>query len=58
MINFATWDKLLRQYVDTQGRVNYRAWKAESAQTLNQWLGDIQQVDIEAQSHPDEQLAL
>jgi hypothetical protein len=58
MINFATWDKLLRQYVDTQGRVKYRAWKAESAQTLNQWLGDIQQVDIEAQSHPDEQLAL
>lgn len=58
MINFASWDKLLRQYVDTQGRVNYRAWKAESAQTLNQWLGDIQQVDIEAQTHPDEQLAL
>ncbi len=58
MINFATWDKLLHQYVDSQGRVNYQAWKAESSQVLNQWLADIEQLDIRSLSHPDEQLAL
>jgi hypothetical protein len=28
--NIDPWDRLLRQYVDRQGRVNYRAWKAEA----------------------------
>jgi len=58
MINFTIWDKLLRQYVDSQGRVNYSAWKAESPQALNQWLTDIEPQDIHSKSHPDEQLAL
>jgi hypothetical protein len=58
MINFATWDELLRRYVDVQGRVHYRDWKAESPQDLNKWLGKIEQQDIHATSHPDEQLAL
>jgi hypothetical protein len=56
MINFATWDKLLRQYVDSHGRVNYSAWKAESYQILNQWLADIKQEDITS-TNSDEQLA-
>jgi hypothetical protein len=58
MINFTTWDKLLRQYVDSQGRVDYLAWKAESPQALNQWLADIEPQDIQSKSNPDEQLAL
>jgi hypothetical protein len=58
MINFTAWDELLNQYVDSQGRVNYRAWKAESSQALNQWLADIEEVDIRSMSHPDERLAL
>ena len=58
MINFATWDKLLHQYVDAQGRVQYCAWKAESPHVLKEWLANIEQQDIHAASHPDEQLAL
>ena len=58
MINFATWDDLLRQYVDSQGRVHYHAWKAESPHVLKEWLANIKQQDIHAASHPDEQLAL
>jgi hypothetical protein len=58
MINFDTWDKLLDKYVDSQGRVNYQDWKVESSQTFNQWLADIEQLDIRSDFHPDEQLAL
>ncbi|HEY9632724.1 MAG TPA: DUF547 domain-containing protein [Coleofasciculaceae cyanobacterium] len=58
MINFATWDNLLSQYVDSQGRVNYQAWKGESSQSLNQWLAELEEMDIHSMSHPDEQLAL
>jgi len=57
-LNFTLWDKLLRQYVDSQGRVNYLAWKAESSQVFNEWLADIEQLDIRSISHPDEKLAL
>jgi hypothetical protein len=41
MVNFEQWDQLLHQYVDSQGKVNYRAWKAESAAALKQWLDEI-----------------
>jgi hypothetical protein len=58
MINFVTWDELLDQYVDSQGRVNYYAWKAKSPQALNQWLAEIQELDISSISDPDEKLAL
>lgn len=57
-LNFTLWDKLLRQYVDSQGRVNYLAWKAESSHVFNEWLADIEQLDIHSISHPDEKLAL
>lgn len=58
MINFATWDKLLHQYVNSQGRVNYRAWKTESSQILNQWLAGIKYVDITSTNSSEQQLAL
>lgn len=58
MINFAVWDELLRRYVNSQGGVNYSAWKAESPQAINQWLADIEPLDIRSVSPSDEQLAL
>jgi hypothetical protein len=58
MIDFITWDTLLQQYVDSQGRVNYRAWKTESSQALNQWLSKIERSQIFPIADPDEQLAL
>ncbi|MGV0103889.1 hypothetical protein NSTCB13_02528 [Nostoc sp. DSM 114160] len=38
MIDFEPWDRLLRQYVDRQGRVNYIAWKTEQPEALADWL--------------------
>ncbi|MDZ8264048.1 hypothetical protein [Nostoc sp. ChiQUE01b] len=34
MIDFEPWDRLLRLYVDRQGRVNYIAWKTEQPQAI------------------------
>ncbi|MEH2289085.1 hypothetical protein [Nostoc sp.] len=34
MIDFEFWDRLLRQYVDPQGRVNYIAWKTEQPSAI------------------------
>ncbi|MEH2167615.1 MAG: hypothetical protein V7K41_13240 [Nostoc sp.] len=34
MIDFEPWDRLLRQYVERQGRVNYIAWKTEQPQAI------------------------
>ncbi len=57
-IEFAIWDDLLHRYVDDFGRVNYRRWKAESADVLNQWLGTLADVDLNALTDADVRLAL
>lgn len=57
MINFDTWNQLLSQYVDFQGRVDYGTWKSESSTTLNQWLADIKQADLTS-LNSEQQLAL
>lgn len=46
MIDFDTWNQLLSQYVDSNGRVDYGSWKAESSSILNQWLANINQADL------------
>jgi hypothetical protein len=56
-LNFDPWDKLLHQYVDKQGRVNYKTWKAESAQALQRWLGVLSEVNLQDYPDPDQQLA-
>ncbi|MBU7585187.1 MAG: DUF547 domain-containing protein [Nostoc sp. TH1S01] len=38
MFDFEVWDRLLRQYVDQEGRVNYAAWRTEQPQVLDKWL--------------------
>lgn len=58
MINFEPWDQLLRQYVDAQGRVNYRAWKAEKYPELLSWLNELEQLNLSSYSDPNERLAL
>lgn len=58
MLNFKPWDELLRQYVDSQGKVNYRSWKAESRQKLTDWLEEIAKIDLQSYPEPDERLAL
>jgi hypothetical protein len=42
-IDHAGWDRLLKKYVDGDGRVDYRSWKAnrEDIQRLDQYLGHL-----------------
>ncbi len=56
MFNFEQWDQLLHQYVD-QGKVDYRAWQADSA-ALKQWLNEISSADGVENLEPNQQLAL
>jgi hypothetical protein len=60
MPDFQPWSELLNQYVDSQGLVNYRAWKTQSTQKLNNWLKELSQTDLEQLqlSDPNQQLAL
>ncbi|MEL6936844.1 MAG: DUF547 domain-containing protein [Cyanobacteria bacterium J06607_17] len=46
-LNFVTWDRLLRTYVDDRGRVAYGRWQQESLPELEQWLVDMSRVDLE-----------
>ncbi|NEQ50696.1 MAG: DUF547 domain-containing protein [Leptolyngbya sp. SIO3F4] len=45
-LNFAVWDRLLRNYVDDQGQVDYGCWQQESLPELEQWLMDMGSVDL------------
>lgn len=58
MIDFAIWDELLHQYVDSQGRVNYHAWKNQHPQTLIHWLTALEQLDVNLNITHEQQLAL
>lgn len=57
-IAFAPWEALLRQYVDDQGRVDYRAWQQEQPHQLNQWLSTFQSSNLNLNLTREEQLAL
>lgn len=58
MFNFQPWNELLNQYVDCQGLVNYKDWKAQSTQKLIDWLTEISQINLQQSDDPEEQLAL
>lgn len=46
-LNFATWDRLLREYVNDQGRIAYGRWQQESLLELEQWLTDMSSVNLQ-----------
>ncbi|AUB34404.1 Glucoamylase [Nostoc flagelliforme CCNUN1] len=58
MIDFEPWDRLLRQYVDQQGRVDYVAWKKEQPQAIADWLSSEKNLPLKSNSNNLEQLAL
>ncbi|WP_331001337.1 DUF547 domain-containing protein [Nostoc sp. WHI] len=58
LIDFEPWDRLLRQYVDQHGRVDYGAWKKEQPQVLNDWLSSKKQLPLESNSDYLEELTL
>jgi hypothetical protein len=45
MIDFATWDHLLQEYVNDLGQVDYARWQQESSQVLDRWLVAQQPLD-------------
>ncbi|MDZ7957788.1 MAG: DUF547 domain-containing protein [Aulosira sp. DedQUE10] len=58
MIDFEPWDRLLHQYVDQQGRVNYLAWKTEQPQVLDDWLKSQKHLHLNSQVNVMDELAL
>ncbi|MBW4661703.1 MAG: DUF547 domain-containing protein [Drouetiella hepatica Uher 2000/2452] len=58
MIDFVVWDSLLHQYVDQQGRVDYRTWKSQQPRTLGNWLTRLEPLNLDLNLTRDQQLAL
>jgi hypothetical protein len=58
MIDFEPWDRLLHQYVDEQGRVDYIAWKNEQPEVLTDWLSSQRHLAVKSNYDTSEQLAL
>lgn len=58
-IDHSRWDSLLRKYVDTNGRVNYKALKASGSdvQVLNQYLKQLSAAGVTAPASRDATLA-
>lgn len=52
----SAYDRLLKKYVNAQGRVNYKAWKADQA-GLNQYLQQLSKNPPAASSSKAEQMA-
>lgn len=57
MLSFDSWDHLLRQYVDPQGRVDYTNWQANAAQTLKDCLNQWSNLDLSQYRDVNQQLA-
>jgi hypothetical protein len=58
MLNFEPWDRMLHQYVDAEGRVNYQAWQVESAGDLQHWLRQLSQITLPDYPDSNQRLAL
>jgi hypothetical protein len=57
MGDFELWDRLLQEYVNDQGRVDYRRWQRSGYQDLCEWLDRISSSDP-AELTTQQQLAL
>jgi hypothetical protein len=57
MVDYSVWDKLLKEYVNIQGQVDYRRWQLEAEKELNQWLDSISSLE-QQQLASEEQLTL
>ncbi len=58
-IDHGTWDRLLQQYVDDNGRVAYARWKRSAADTksLDEYLAHLSSANPHAQASREAQLA-
>lgn len=53
MVDLAPWDRMLQNYVDDQGGVDYARWHQESAEGLDQWLQSVCRTNVQALEHND-----
>lgn len=58
MLNFEPWDRMLHQYVDAQGRVNYQTWKVAAVGELQQWLNELSGLNLQDYPDSNQRLAL
>jgi Protein of unknown function, DUF547 len=58
MTDFSDWNDLLHEYVDSQGQVNYQAWKNKDFQTLTHWLSTLEFMELDPNLTLEQQLAL
>jgi len=57
-VDHSAWNSLLGRYVDSEGMVNYRAWKAsDDASALERYLEQLSQVDPNKPSSREAKLA-
>jgi hypothetical protein len=56
MLDFSSWDQMLRQYVDDQGKVDYQSWQT-CAQPLKDWLHQLAQLELNSIPDPNQRLA-
>lgn len=58
-VDHSTWDKLLQKYVDRDGMVNYKAWKASESdgRALKQYLATLGAADANAPTTKQGKLA-
>ena len=56
-VDHTVWHKLLKRYVDAQGRVDYRAWKKQGRPTLDRYLQSLAAVKPAALADKNERLA-
>ena len=56
-IDHTLWDADLQKYVDADGRVDYRQWKADGTESLDRYLAELSRGDLTAQTSQEAKLA-
>lgn len=47
MIDYSTWDHLLKEYVNADGQVDYQRWQREAQPELKQWLHSLTDTKLQ-----------
>jgi len=48
MVDWTPWNRLLQEYVNDRGRVDYARWQREAASELDQWLASVSHTDLQS----------
>ena len=56
-IDHSDWDRLLKQYVDDEGWVDYARWSADGVDSLDRYLDELSRADLDAEAGLESTLA-